>query len=340
MKWIVYGNFFGRCLLLSRRSLFVALGFILAGVLFHSSYQHTAAGSQNLIYGVNRYGNIAQINLSTGVVTAAGTLSFGTQAADQDHITSRVYYFDLTELANRFAYWEPATGNNFLVTTYSEPFFGFPKRLAFDADNNLYMMNADDVLYVVDKDDGALTSLGEVTGLITGSLGGTGDIVFGSDGTLYLNTYGNLYTVDLNTNEATLVFANMFSGSDAVWTGLAYCDGQLYGSAVNFDTSAASVQHINSETGVLTEIFSTTTDATRAFNDLTSCPIVPLALTLSHFQVQSIPFPVSWLWGGVLLTTILSLFVSLMPAHTSVFNSIGILKDCNAERLQRRSGGK
>ena len=247
------------------------VGLLLLMMVFGVWHQVTTAASDDIIiYGVNQFEEIAEINLSSGTVKVVGTLAFGSQAADQDHNTGYVYYFDRTENADEFAYWDPATQTNTHVATYIPPLGYYPKRLAFAPDGDLYLMDADDKNYIVRTDNGAITPQGQVTGLVTGSRGGTGDTAFTPEGTLYLATYGNLYTVNLSTNEATAVFTNMFSGiGDGVWTGLAYCDGYLYGSAVFFDHELSTIHRIDPHTGALSEIF---TSEDIAFNDLTSCP--------------------------------------------------------------------
>jgi hypothetical protein len=209
--------------------------------------------------------------LISGQVTPVGTLSFGTQAADQDPATGLVYYFDRTYSADRFAYWDPSNTINTLVAKYPEPPGIYPKRAAFDANGTLYMMDNDDQLYTVLTSNGELTPLGLIAGLKRGGLGGTGDIAFTSDNTLYVATYRNLYTVDLDTLVATLRFDNMLSSSGStVWTGLAYCDSFLYGSAESLNPSLTGLYRINPVSGAVAKISSLDS---LLVNDLTSCPL-------------------------------------------------------------------
>jgi hypothetical protein len=260
-------------MLLNRRS-WLALS-VITGVLnslfTYAWFQPAAAANQSTIFGVNENREVVQINLLSGQVTPVGMLSFGTQAADQDPQTGYIYYFDRTYEADRFADWDPATNTNTLVVTYPEPPGIYPKRAAFDVNGVLYMMDNDDYLYTVRTGNGELTALGLVANLRRGPLGGTGDIAFSPDNTLYVATYRNLYTVDVTTNIATLKFANMLSSSGStVWTGLAYCDSFLYGSTASQNPDLAGIYRIDPVSGAVTKIASL---GDLLLNDLTSCSL-------------------------------------------------------------------
>jgi hypothetical protein len=240
-------------------------------LFIYAWFQPAAAANQSIIFGVNENREVVEINLNNGQVTPVGTLGFGTQAADQDPQTGYVYYFDRTYNADRLAYWDPVANTNTLVVTYPEPPGVYPKRATFDLNGVLYMMDNDDYLYTVRTGDGELTPLGLVPGLRRGTLGGTGDIAFSPDNTLYVATYRNLYTVNLATNVATLKFANMLSSSGStVWTGLAYCGSFLYGSTASQNPDLAGIYRIDPMSGVVTMIASL---GNLLVNDLTSCPL-------------------------------------------------------------------
>lgn len=248
----------------------IPAGLFLGLLLYMPDLPRASANDQTLIYGVNKEQDVAEVDLSSGTVTIVGTLSFGTQAADQQASTGYVYYFDRTNDANRFAYWDPTTHTNMMVVTYPQPLGFYPKRAAFDTNGQLYMMDATDKLYSVETADGAITELGQVTGLRIGGLGGTGDMAFAPDNTLYVATYRNLYTVDLNTRVATLKFANMLSASGStVWTGLAYCDANIYASAESLNPAVAGIYRIDPATGAQIRISPLDNIL---LNDLTSCP--------------------------------------------------------------------
>jgi hypothetical protein len=252
------------------RLVVLALVSSIMGLLLYSQHPPPAsAGHQSIVYGVNQEQDIAEVNLTSGEVKVVGALSFGSQAADQQPSTGYVYYFDRTNDANKFAYWDPATQTNTLVVTYPAPLGIYPKRAAFDIYGQLYMMDNNDKLYSVATADGAITSLGQVTGLKRGSLGATGDMAFAPDNTLYVVTYRNLYTVNLDTRVATLKFSNMLSSSGStVWTGLAYCDSTLYASAESLNPALAGIYRIDPANGALIQL--SLLDGI-LLNDLTSC---------------------------------------------------------------------
>ena len=224
------------------------------------------------IYGANAYGlaNFVKINLSDGHSEWAGNASFETQAIDRDPVTGNIYYFDWTYSASKFAYWNPTTGSSTTVRTYSPAPGVYPKHMAFAPDNTLYVLDNDDRLYTINKQNGNLTFKGTVTGLETGTLGRTGDFVFAPDGTLYVATYHSLYTLNLNTLAATLLYSNELqeAGGFNVWAGLAYCDGVLYAANIEDAPTRSALFSIDPQTGAVNRLFSLSTYV----NDLASCP--------------------------------------------------------------------
>ena len=149
-------------------ALLLLLALLLVAALLLSRRLAGAAGNDIIIYGVNQFRQIAEVNLTQGTVGPPYDLTYGTQAADQDHETGYVYYFDRTYKANRFSYWDPVSKNNTLVVRYNEALNFYPKRLAFDPDGVLYMMDSQEMLYTVRTSDGMITPVGRVTGLVTG----------------------------------------------------------------------------------------------------------------------------------------------------------------------------
>jgi hypothetical protein len=232
--------------------------------------------ADTIIYGANAYGNtdMVEINLTQGTSQIVGNVAFGTQAIAQDPETGYVYYFEWTDLSDEFAYWNPSNGANTIVRKYIPPLGIYPKRLAFAPDGTLYGMDKLDRIAKIDKLTGVITLLGKVTGLETGELYGTGDFAFAPDGTLYVVTYQSLYTIDLESLEATLLYSGLIEAEGVlVWSGLAYCDGLLYASDIessDFDpnNAASLIYSIDPATGEVIELFYSQT----FLNDLTSCP--------------------------------------------------------------------
>ena len=224
-----------------------------------------------VIYGSNSYGGqeVVEINLTQGSDQNVGT-TFPNQALAQDPVTGYVYFFEWQMTGDDFGYWNPATGNNVIVRHYVPAPGFYAKRMAFAPDGTLYMMDSGEELYTIDKLTGAYTSLGVVSGLTTGVVGGTGDMAFAPDGTLYIATYEDLFTVDMDTLTADPLYQDMIDITDkglTVWTGLAFCGDQLYASHAEEFTGSSAIFHIDPATGSTTELFYTDT----ILNDLTSC---------------------------------------------------------------------
>jgi chitodextrinase len=239
------------------------------------------------VYGANRDRQVFEINLTTGAVVQSGTLLVGTQAIEQDPETGYVYYFERGSSGDDFAYWNPATGANLRVRRYvPRPGF-FAKRLAFAPDGTLYLMDDTDVLWTIDKQTGNLTRLGFVSGLVTGSRQGTGDIAFGPDSTMYLNTYRNVYTVDRASLTATPLFLNVL-GTGQIGTGLAYCNDALFASLEDIPAQQTRVVRIDLFTGAVLPVAA----GLWVLNDLTSCPAgepPPPPVAPSLLTAQALP---------------------------------------------------
>ena len=131
-------------------------------------------------------------------------MSFGTVAIEQDPTTGYIYYYERFTSGDEFAYYDPASDTNTVVRTYNPSPGIFVKRMAFHPNGTLYMMDNSETLYRMDKTNGDFTVVGQINGLVSGSLNGTGDIAFAPDGTFYLVTYGNLYTIS-DTLQPTFV---------------------------------------------------------------------------------------------------------------------------------------
>ena len=225
------------------------------------------------IYGSDAYvsqGGVVEINLSQVTAQNAGNTLFETQAIDLDPETGYVYYFEWTTDGDQFAYWDPATGNNTIVRTYTTAPGFYAKHMAFAPDGTLYILDNSDAFYAIDKFSGDVTWLGTVTGLETGPYSRTGDMTFAPDGTLYVFTYQSLYTVDMATLAATELYSDMItSDGPIVWTGAGYCNGILVASDshVQGDTGVSSIHTVDPATGEVIRLL----DTDFQLNDLTSC---------------------------------------------------------------------
>lgn len=242
-----------------------------------ASQARQAVTGDVIIYGSNGYDNaeMIEINLSQNTTQQVGTASVLNQAMAQDPITQYVYYFERGTAGNLFAYFDPATQTNATVRNYDPAPGFFAKRMDFAPDGTLYMMDNLDQLYILDKITGDYTLLGAVDGMESGAYTGTGDMAFAPDGTLYVATYESIYTLDIDTLTPTLLFENMFdepAGEIAVWTGLAYCDGMIYGSSGEGVAAIAegitAIYRINPISGDMEKVIN---NVGVILNDLSSC---------------------------------------------------------------------
>jgi hypothetical protein len=137
-----------------------------------------AAPGDTIIYGANGYGlsQIVELNLTQQTFQQVGSVARETQAVDQDPATGFVYFYEWKTTGNEFGYWNPANGSNTIVRLYNPGPGLYMKRMAFAPDGTLYVMDANDRLFTINKTNGNITSLGQVSGLVNGQWGGTGDM--------------------------------------------------------------------------------------------------------------------------------------------------------------------
>ncbi len=261
--------------------LVLLIGLILGGVyeVLAQSAPATPWGDV-IIYGSNGYPTtgysdreILTLNLTQETYQHVGTAVVPNQALAQDPVTGYLYYFESTTSGDDFAYWNPTTSSNTIVRHYAPTPGFYAKRMDFSPDGTLYMMDNDNRLYTLNKQTGDYSLPLVISGFPDDFSGETGDMAFAPDGTLYVATGESLYTVNMNTLTASNppLFQNMLDlpaeKGLTVWTGLAYCDGQLYGSHAEQNTALSALFHINPTTGATTLMFYTDT----LLNDLSSC---------------------------------------------------------------------
>jgi hypothetical protein len=95
-------------------------------------------------------------------------------------------------------------------------------------------------------------------------------MAFAHDGTLYVDDYQGIYTVNLSTRNATPLFLNLIPSGPGinVFSGLAFCNGILYASSAEESSQSSVMYSINPASGVIARLFTSVT----LLNDTSSCP--------------------------------------------------------------------
>lgn len=220
---------------------------IAAALLAVPAAAHAQAYADTTLFAVDNSTTLYTVNRLTGASTAVGTLLFTTSALARDPVTGRLYY-TATNAATpngRVAYWDPATGTNTLLNASGLNDAGVNDnvvRLTFSSAGVLYGIGATPAtLYTINTSTGAYTSLGLVkVGSTAGAdLGGSGDIAFDFDGTLYAGALDatnqtTLYRISLVPSGGAFVATATGVIVNTQQASLAFvADGRLYSAGAN-----------------------------------------------------------------------------------------------------------
>ncbi len=223
------------------------------------------------IYGLTDVGSVYSIDTTTGVFTAIGTLSFGTEAAGRDPATGNFFYVERITGTPRIGVWHPDTGANTVLPT-TPALAGLVTRAAFRDDGTFFVTGGPSTLYTISPTTGAATVVGTLSVAGAALTDNTGDIAFGPDGTLYVEAGTNLYTATVAQVAAGGTIALTEAGANGVGVGndLQIAFGQndaLYG------TDAAGLLYtVNPATGAALEVAGDTAQGL-AMGDLASVPL-------------------------------------------------------------------
>ena len=221
------------------------------------------------IFGANRDGLFTEIDLTGHSDGLLPNMPFGTQGIERDMATGRIYYFEWLNSADQFGYWDPATAQHVIVRTYDAPLGFHVKRMAQAPDGTMFISDNTDTMYTVDLANGDITTFGTLTNVEIGPYGATGDMAFGPDGTLYIANYSEIYSVDMATLSGTVLAADLLSTEGInVFTGLAWCHGQLYAADAQELTARSSIYRYDPASGAFEELWL----AGVYVNDLSTCP--------------------------------------------------------------------
>ncbi|HVF56315.1 MAG TPA: hypothetical protein VM934_09200 [Pyrinomonadaceae bacterium] len=244
----------------------------------------TTLAADNTIYATTLASpfTIYEVNTTTGALTPAGALAFGTAAAARRPSDGVVFYTEFLVTNGRVAIWNPTTNTNAVIGSLGGSIRQFPK-LAFDAAGTLYGMDDQSRLYTVNTTNGRATLVG--AGPITGLPADIrGDLAFSPNGTLYAvqETDSQLYTINIVARTATAVGTGL--GTTNV-SSLAFAtNGTLYATTSD---APSDFQSVNPATG-LASIISSQDTAIYDFASLTKYADLSVTKTAtSSFLVGS-----------------------------------------------------
>ncbi len=223
------------------------------------------------LYGLTANGRVYSINTTTGADTQIGTLAFGTEAAGRDPYSSNFFYISTASPTAELAEWNPFDGQNTIVD--SSVSVGSTVALAaFRADGTFFFTDSTGDLYSLNVDNNAETELGTLhvngNALATGS----GDIAFSPNGTLFIESSSELYSVTPAALAAGTGVGSIITATDLGPTNSAGNLQIAFGqNGVLFGNDASGqLYSLSTTTGNATQIGSA---GTVGMNDLASIPL-------------------------------------------------------------------
>jgi titin len=138
--------------------------------------------------------DVYSIDQTTGADTAIGHLAFGTAAAGRDPVSGKFFYISSGVSTVNVESWDPNTDTNAVVTT-GAALGGSVTQAAFRDDGNFFFTDSVGDLYQDNTTTGIVTRRGviKLNGNPFASSGG--DIAFGPDGNLYMETSSTMYII-------------------------------------------------------------------------------------------------------------------------------------------------
>ncbi len=215
------------------------------------------------IYTANNQSSLAWLDSSNGNTHDLTTMNFGSSASADDPLNYRTYYINRYGNKDELAYYDHDSDTHIAIDNLNVS--SFFTKLAFDIYGNLYGLNDNHSLYLIDKENASVEKKGIISEISTG-----GDIIFDENNDLYLiDTNGKFYTIDLSNLSASLVKNTELS----TVTGIAYRQGVFYVSTINSGKSNIyTMDKAGNVSGPLNQ------EPINPINDLSSClPGIPPA---------------------------------------------------------------
>ncbi len=207
------------------------------------------------LYGLTGAGFVYSIDTTNGAATQIGTLSFGTNAAGRDPFTSNFYYISTGSSSVNISAWNPNDGSNTVIAT-NLALTGAVAEAAFATDGTFFITDDVGDIYAFNTDTNTATLKGNLHANGATLNTGNGDIAFAPDGTLYIETGSQLYSVprgsiDVGTGGGSVITVTDI-GSTASVGNLQLAFGQ---NGILFGTNAAGqLYSVNTATAATTPI--------------------------------------------------------------------------------------
>jgi titin len=184
-----------------------------------------AYAAETAVYGLSStLGEVYWINTTTAASTRIGTMLFGTAACGRDPVSGNFYYVEQNTRTPRIGVWDPTTDTNRVIGIAKVS--GLVLRAAFTSDGAFYITSSNSDLYTISTTTGAASADGTITWNGSALPSAAGDMAFAPDGSLYLESNGTLYNVNLPSLAARQIGSDGRAGSLQVAFGQ---DGVLYG---------------------------------------------------------------------------------------------------------------
>ncbi len=222
------------------------------------------------VYGLTGGGTVYAINTSNGAVSQIGSLSFGTNAGARDPISGNLYYISTGQTSVEVATWNPFDNINSLLNN-NVPLGNPVAQAAFRDDGQMFLTTDMGQLFSINSISGVATFDGILT--LGGStlLTGNGDMAFGPDRTMYIETNSTLYSATnaavnaANGGNSTIALTQIGATGTANLQIAFGQDGVLYGTS-----AAGQLYKLSTTTGAATAIGSS---SGIAMGDLASTPL-------------------------------------------------------------------
>ena len=219
-----------------------------------TSPANPAFSTLTTIFGLTGNGLVYSIDTSNGATTQIGTLSFGTNAAARDTLTGNFFYVSTGSSTVNLSAWNPNDQTNTVINP-AIPLSGPVAEAAFRADGDMFLATDLGDLYEINSVNGTATHNGTIHANGTTLMTGNGDMAFGPDGTLYIETSSQLYSITKAAVDAATATTSVVTATDIGPTGTQNLQIAFGQNGILFGTDAAGqLYSVNTATAATTPV--------------------------------------------------------------------------------------